>query len=200
VNELDDELLDLLMEERICNHLHIPLQSGDDGVLKRMKRMYTSHYYIEKIERTREKIDGMALGTDIIVGFPGEGEKEFLNTRNLIEILPFSYLHIFPFSPRQGTDASGMGDQVDSAVKKRRLNELNALNYGKRIAYASSQIGKTLGIIVEDEDNNREVVGTSSNYLKVKTCADGYPKKSLIHVRIAEREGDHLRGVPIIEW
>ena len=197
MNEVDGELMDLLREERICKHLHVPLQSGDNFILKRMNRTYSAQDYVRVIESALTCVPDIAIGTDVIVGFPGEGEKEFLNTRNLLDSLPLSYIHIFPFSPRPETVASKMNNQISSTVKKERAKELNKLNISKKFAYMSAQINKTLDVIVEEHPDDQTVIGTSGNYLKIKVCSNVYPKKSLVYVRTTGIEGDLLNGFPI---
>jgi len=199
LSEIGNELIELLKEERICRHLHIPLQSGDDAVLKRMDRSYSAGDYVRIIESIITKVPGIAIGTDIIVGFPGESEKEFSNTRELLASLPLSYMHIFPFSPRPDTPAFKMSDQIAFISKRERYNELNSLNTGKKIAYMSSQMNKILDVIIEERCDDQTMIGTSSNYLKIKVCSNGYPRKSLVHVRVSEREGNILKGFPIVK-
>ena len=132
-----------------------------------------------------------------LLGFPGEGDAEFMNTKGLLESLPFTYMHIFPFSARPGTLAAQMPDQVSSPVKKERCNELNALNIRIKNAYLTSQIGKNLDIIIEETHGDSTSVGKSSNYLKVEASSNEYPAKSLVTVRIAGVAGDSLKGYPI---
>jgi threonylcarbamoyladenosine tRNA methylthiotransferase MtaB len=197
ISEIDSELIELLKEERICKHLHLPLQSGDDSILKRMNRIYSVKDYMTVIEFIIKNIPDISIGTDIIVGFPGEGEREFKNTKDLIEAIPFSYLHIFPFSKRPNTLAAKMTEQIIFSLKKKRVNELKNLSYKKKIAYMRSQIGKILDIIVEKKDINKTAIGTSGNYLKVKTILNEYPPGSLIRVSISGIEKDHLVGNPL---
>lgn len=194
INDIDQELIDLLQEERICKNLHLPLQSGDDCILKLMNRMYSLRYYLTTLETIMKKIPDIAIGTDIIVGFPGEGDREFRNTKELLWSIPISYMHIFPFSPRPNTLASQMANQNTSSVKKKRLNELKALNAKKKTSYMTSQIDKTLDIITEDQGRDNTSLGTSSNYLKVKIPSNNYPKGSLVRVRITGIEENILMG------
>lgn len=197
LNEIDGELVDLLKEERICKHLHVPLQSGDDTVLRRMNRLYTARDYVRVIESVVSVFPDIAIGTDIIVGFPGEGEKEFLNSRNLLDSLPLSYIHIFPFSARPDTAASAMENQISCAIKKERCGKLNTLNNIKKSAYRSSQINKVLDVVVEEARNDQTAVGTSSNYLKIRVFSNAYPKKSLVYVRTTGIEGNFINAFPI---
>jgi threonylcarbamoyladenosine tRNA methylthiotransferase MtaB len=141
-----------------------------------------------------KKLSDIAIGTDIIVGFPGEGDREFRNTKELLQSIPISYMHLFPFSPRPNTLASQMTNQNTSAEKRKRLNELKALNAVKKTAYMTSQIDKTLDIIIEEQGSDNTSIGTSSNYLKVKISSNGYPKGALVRVRITGIEENILSG------
>jgi len=200
VNDINERILELLQESRICKHLHVPLQSGDNMILHRMRRPYNSTSFTEKIFEVLSKNTDIAIGTDIIVGFPGESEQAFRKTEDLVKEMPFSYLHVFPFSLRPGTYASRMTDQVDVSLRKQRYNTLNLLNSRKKAAYARSQINKTLDVVVEEADSDEGMLGTSSNYLKIKICGKMYPKKSLVTVSIAEGAGDTLKGIPVEKW
>jgi len=159
-----------------------------------MKRMYSSNDYITIIEKILKKVPGIAIGTDIIVGFPGEGDGEFKNTRQLLDHLPISYIHAFPFSERPNTLAARMANQNTSAVKKERVNELKALSDRKRSAYMVSQVHKIRDIVVEEHGSDNTSIGTSSNYLKVRIPSNGYRKGSLVRVRISSIEENHLKG------
>lgn len=194
INEIDAELIELLQEERICKHIHLPLQSGDDTILRLMNRMYTSKDYALAVENIIRHVPGIAIGTDVIVGFPGEGDKEFENTKKLLDSLQIAYMHIFPFSPRPNTLASQMDRQNTPLVKKKRFTELNALNIRKKMAYMSSQIDKTLDVVIEEKNEDNIAIGTSGNYLKVKMALDGYPKGALVRVRVSGIEGNFLIG------
>ena len=199
VKEVDNELIELLQSERICRHIHLPLQSGDDTILKLMNRTYSSREFISTVEKILCRIPDICLGADVIVGFPGEGIIEFLNTKKLIEQLPVSYMHIFPFSPRPKTLAAQMKNRVADSEKKRRLLELNELNQVKKISYMSSQIGRTLEIVVEDKHDDTSCLGTSSNYLKISTSACGAMKKTCMNIRVTQADGFVLLGTPIDE-
>jgi len=197
VKNVNKELIELFQENRICKHLHLPLQSGDDYILKLMNRNYTSKYYIKTLENIVKNIPDIAVGTDVVVGFPGEGRREFLNTKNLLDYLPITYLHIFPFSSRPNTLASKMSMQTSFTIKKERYNELKALNIHKKKSYLLTQLNKTLDVIVEEQCMDNTSVGTSSNYLKVKMPFNGYPKGSLIDVWVYGIETDFVYAKPI---
>lgn len=198
VSEIEDDLLDLLTDERICNHLHIPLQSGDDKVLNLMKRPYDSRQFSLKIENISKKVPDLALGTDVIAGFPGEGDTEFQNTHKLLEALPFTYIHAFPFSPRPNTIASKMPDYTPVSIKKERVQALNALSTRKKTDYMLSQVGKTLEILIEEGLDNALFSGISRNYLRILCPPDDHRCGSLILVRVEELKDGYLYGTPIL--
>ena len=197
INEVDDELIGILKEQRVYKHIHLPLQSGDDAVLRLMNRRYTSDVYVSTVENIIKNVPDIAIGTDVIVGFPGEGDKEFLNTKELLSSMPIAYMHIFPFSSRPNTLASKMSMQNTPSVKRERFNELNALNIKKKRAFMLSQINKTLDIIIEEHCPENISSGTSNNYLKVKIPSRMYPKRTLVYVRVSGIEGNILEGEPI---
>lgn len=205
VREVDDELIEIFSDKRLCNHLHIPLQSGDDNILKSMNRLYNSQQFSFKIEDICKRVPNIAVGTDIIVGFPGEGEPEFQNTYNLLESLPITFMHIFPFSPRPDTEALKMHDNTPFPVKKKRARALEALNKRKKTEYMTKQIGKTLDVLIEESRGDGACYGTSSNYLKILIPSKTYSRGSLVCARIeglqvgidSQREGQ-LVGLPFI--
>jgi threonylcarbamoyladenosine tRNA methylthiotransferase MtaB len=166
VKEIDDELIELLKEDRVCKHLHVPLQSGDDNILKLMNRTYTVGDFLSGVERIFKRVPDIALGTDVIVGFPGEGESEFNNTRQLIESIPFSYLHIFPYSQRPGTKAATFAKQVAGSIKKERVAILREMGTIKKQDFIRKNIGRILDIVVEERGCDG-LIGTTGNYIKV---------------------------------
>ncbi|MBI5561142.1 MAG: tRNA (N(6)-L-threonylcarbamoyladenosine(37)-C(2))-methylthiotransferase MtaB, partial [Deltaproteobacteria bacterium] len=132
-DEVTDELIGVLKGSRtVCNHLHLALQSGDDRVLKGMKRPYTSGYFAGRAVKLSEEVPGISIGADVIAGFPGEGEREFENTLNLIKELPLAYLHVFPYSRREGTAACAYPGQLNRGVKKGRAKMLMEIDREKR--------------------------------------------------------------------
>ncbi|BCB96269.1 tRNA (N(6)-L-threonylcarbamoyladenosine(37)-C(2))-methylthiotran sferase MtaB [Dissulfurispira thermophila] len=166
VKEIDDEIIELLKDDRVCRHLHIPLQSGDDNILKLMNRTYLSREYISGIEKILKAIPDISLGTDVIVGFPGEGQAEFDNTRKLIESIAFSYLHIFPYSQRPKTKAIELPYHVAGTIKKERVSILRKIGVTKKQEFIKKHIGKTLDIVVEEQIDGK-IIGTTKNYIKV---------------------------------
>jgi len=197
INEISGELLDLLGHERICRHLHIPLQSGDDAILARMNRSYTTARYAERMEEIAGRVPGISIGTDVITGFPGEDEKSFRNTLSFIESMPFSYLHVFPYSVRKNTAAAGMDGQVDRATKKRRASALREVSRRKREKYMEGLVGRTLDVIVEDRLEGGGYSSTAGNYMKVTIDAERLIPGSLVYTAITAMSGDTLRGIPV---
>lgn len=169
-NEISEKLIDLFREhEHLCPHLHIPLQSGDDSVLERMKRHYDSAFYRALIEKVARTVADIAIGVDVMVGFPGEGEKEFVHTLNLLSDLPAAYLHIFPYSERPGTAALTLQPKVPQKTKKERAAILRELSAKKRETFSREFIGKTLPVLVEQTRDKKTGLhkGFSHNYLPV---------------------------------
>jgi threonylcarbamoyladenosine tRNA methylthiotransferase MtaB len=193
-NEIDEEIIEI-MDSRswLCRHLHIPLQSGDDTILKRMNRKYTSTDFAGLVNRVYQKVPMAAIGLDVIVGFPGEDDSAFENTLSLINSLPVSYLHVFPFSPRKGTPAAKFSGQVHQKVIKDRAAELRELGIKKREIFHRSCIGKEFKVIVTGDDPGSEgiIEGISDNYLRVILPSSSGIKNGLLNVRITEvREAD----------
>jgi len=199
VREIDDRLLDLLTDRRICNHLHIPLQSGNDRILQLMNRTYNSEQFSFKITQISKKIQGISIGTDVIVGFPGEGDAEFQSTYSLLEGLAISYMHVFPFSSRPGTDAAEMTDNTPPEVKNSRVQSLSLLNARKKAIYMLEQVGNTHDVLIEDINIAGASLGTSGNYLKVIIPINKHPRGSLIPVRIKGIQEGRLIGSPILQ-
>ena len=167
VTELNDKFLDMLKNnDKVCDHLHIPLQAGSDEILKRMNRKYDLAYYEEKIKKIRSIRPDISISTDIIVGFPYETEKLFLNTLEFSKKIKFSKIHVFPYSVRVGTAAANMKEQVDEVVKKMRVKRLMAVSHMLEVDYFNKFKDKELDILIETCDNNVSE-GHTSNYLLV---------------------------------
>ncbi|MCS7258407.1 MAG: MiaB/RimO family radical SAM methylthiotransferase, partial [candidate division WOR-3 bacterium] len=162
---ISEEFLRLFKVKRLCQHLHVPIQSGDDEVLKAMGRKYRVTDIKRIFDSITKYLPDANLGTDIIIGFPNESEQAFLRTVKLLQELPINYIHIFPYSPRRGTIAYKLGDPISSQVKKERIQILNELNFKKRHDYRKRFIGKKLEVIVESKN-----WAISDNYLRVKIC------------------------------
>lgn len=168
--EISAPLIDFLATARqICPHLHIPLQSGDDGILKKMHRPYTASFYAQLLHRLHEAIADLAMGADVICGFPGEDEEAFQNTLLLLAHLPLAYLHVFPYSQRPGTPAASLPGQVPSALIKERCQILRELSDQKKNLFYKSFAGKVLAVLVEGKGDKEKGLwkGYSRNYIPV---------------------------------
>jgi threonylcarbamoyladenosine tRNA methylthiotransferase MtaB len=168
-----DELIGLVASSaRIAKHAHVPMQSGSDAVLRRMHRKYRPWHYREKIERIRAAMPDAAIGADVMVGFPGETPSEFESTRKMIADLPFTYLHVFTYSPRPGTPAAEMKDQVPVQVARERNRILRELASGKKLTFMRSFIGKTVEAItlnvVGNDATGEYTEALTDNYLKLR--------------------------------
>ncbi len=198
-SQIDDEMIRVLNSSpKMCRHLHIPLQAGDDEILKRMRRKYTTAEYADKIARIREAMPGVAITTDVIVGFPGETEAHFERGRRFMEAVGFSEMHVFPYSKRTGTPAARMEDQVDEEVKHERVGQLIELSERMQAAYARQWAGRELVIIPEGPVKGREsqglIAGYTDNYLQVVIPGDASLKGKLCRVRITEPGVNECRG------
>lgn len=197
VSEIDDELIELLQDKRICRHLHLPLQSGSSRILNLMKRTYTAETYTSKVEAIASRIGDISLGTDLIIGFPGEEDSDFFDTYSLVSNLPFSYLHIFPFSARPDTEASLMKNRNSRREVSDRLERMRDLHKRKREEYMTRQLHKNIEIIIEERLTQEMVSGTSGNYLRVRTYSMVYNRGSLATVRPESILEESLCGVII---
>ena len=184
----------LASERRICPHLHVPMQSGSDAVLRRMRRPYTARQYRERLHLLSTEIPGIRLGADVIAGFPGESERDFGDTMASIGGSPLSYLHAFPYSPRKGTESAAWPDDVPVAQKKARVRRLREADGAIRERYLGSQVGRTLSVVVEARSGNGGFRGTSENYAEVWFRADDVRQGDVVPVRILSVRGGKLRG------
>ncbi len=178
--EIDDRLVDLLAaaDGQLAPHLHVPLQSGSDRVLRLMRRWHTREAYRARVLAIAERLGAadsgaFGLGADIIVGFPGEGEEEFEETRALVEELPYTYLHVFPYSVRDGTVAASLPDRIPGDVAAARSRTLRDLGLRKGRAYAETRVGTMADIVVEGRDDR--VAGVTGDYLRVDLLGRATP-------------------------
>jgi threonylcarbamoyladenosine tRNA methylthiotransferase MtaB len=168
--EVTDELIALVASSSIiCRHLHIPLQSGDDGILAAMGRDYNAAFFRDLVRKLQAAMPGVAVGIDVMAGFPGETETAFAKTLRLVEAMPVAYLHVFPFSRRPGTPAAAMSGQVHEGEKKRRTRILRLLAEEKRRAFGTRFIGEPLMVLVEGrmDKTTGYPLGFSDNYIPV---------------------------------
>jgi threonylcarbamoyladenosine tRNA methylthiotransferase MtaB len=175
-----DELIDLMAKSpRIAKHSHVPLQSGSDRVLRAMHRKYRPWHYRQKIEKLRAAMPAAAIGADVMVGFPGETEADFEETRLLIEELPFTYLHVFTYSSRPGTPAAAMPNQVPVQIARERNRILRDLGAEKKLAFMQSFAGKTVEAITLDVFDGEFTEALSDNYLKMRLTGHHEPNRWL---------------------
>jgi threonylcarbamoyladenosine tRNA methylthiotransferase MtaB len=207
-SQITDEVIEVMNHSSvIVRHLHIPLQSGSNSVLKRMRRKYTMEFFGERLDRLKEALPGLAVTSDVIVGFPGETKEEFMETYNFIKDHQFSELHVFPYSKRTGTPAARMDDQVDEEIKNERVHQLISLSDQLAKEYASQFDSEVLEVIPEDRykldsesgllegytDNYMKVVfpGTDDmigKIVKVKITKAGYPYNEGQFVKVLEED------------
>jgi threonylcarbamoyladenosine tRNA methylthiotransferase MtaB len=168
--EIDGRLLGLMAgRKNIQPHLHIPLQSGDDGILEKMNRRYSTAQFREVIDACHAHIPDLCIGIDILAGFPGETAEQFERAKSFLGSLNFSYLHVFPYSRRAGTPAAEMANQVDKAVKERRVSELLELSGAKQLTFNRGQLGRTRQVLVEGRrDAEGRLKGFTDNYIDVR--------------------------------
>lgn len=190
--EVDDDLIAVMnSSDRICPHLHLPLQSGSDAILKAMNRQYTKAEYKELLAELRSRIHGLTISTDLILGFPGETDELFQETMETLEELKFSHIHAFPYSQRPGTPAAAMPHQVDPQIKKERVEIVNALSARQKDELLAQMVGKTVHVLIERQDGTKGE-GFSENYERV--CAEGLtePCEGAIVPVVLDRADNHI--------
>jgi len=182
--------------DMFCRHFHIPLQSGDDGILKKMGRPYTREAFSELVCKIHELMPEAAIGADILIGFPGENEKAFAQTHELIETLPISYLHVLPFSERPGTPAARLSDKVPPEITKERCEFMRKLGYAKRMNFYRKFVGRTLPMLIETKRDGDSglLKAISSNYLPVSIRGGDNLKNRIVDVKVEKLEGNKLFG------
>ncbi|WP_027380017.1 tRNA (N(6)-L-threonylcarbamoyladenosine(37)-C(2))-methylthiotransferase MtaB [Chryseobacterium daeguense] len=172
-NLLKDESIELVSRSRsFVPHFHIPLQSGSDDLLKKMKRRYLTKLYSDRVNKIREVMPDAAIGVDVIVGFPGETEERFMETYNFLNKLPITYLHVFTYSERENTEAAGMEGVVPIPERKKRNKMLRILSEKKKMAFYQTQLGKTLPVLWEHENKDGKMYGFTENYVRVQKDFD----------------------------
>jgi threonylcarbamoyladenosine tRNA methylthiotransferase MtaB len=172
-NLLKDESIELVSKSRsFVPHFHIPLQSGSDELLKKMKRRYLTQLYKNRVAKIREVMPDAAIGVDVIVGFPGETEELFMETYHFLTALPITYLHVFTYSERENTEAAGMDGAVPIPERKRRNKMLRILSEKKKMAFYETQLGKTLPVLWEHENKDGKMFGFTENYVRVQKDFD----------------------------
>ncbi len=195
-NNVTDELITVMAKSpRLCRHLHIPLQSGSDSVLKRMLRPYTPKEYEELLTRLTDRIPDIGIGADVMVGFPGETEDEFAETVELIERSPIMMLHVFSYSPREGTLAFDYPGHVNKDIRKSRARILKELSATLNSKMRKKYIGKTLNTLVENRrDSDGYLKGFTDNYLPVRLQGDAAALNRIVPVKMISSEDHRLIG------
>jgi threonylcarbamoyladenosine tRNA methylthiotransferase MtaB len=195
--ELSEKLVaHIAASVHICPHLHIPLQSGDDTILKAMHRPYTARVYQEMIQHIVQAVPNVSIGVDVMAGFPGETDRAFENTCRIIEALPIAYLHVFPFSARKGTAAQRLSHHVPQKVKKNRCQYLRKLGRSKRRNFYHRFLGSTLEVLIEGKRNKKTnfLKGFTENYIPVFLKGDDRLCHQIVRVRIVGITGDEVFG------
>jgi threonylcarbamoyladenosine tRNA methylthiotransferase MtaB len=198
--EVPDRLVDLMASsDVICPHLHVCAQAGDDEILKSMRRNYDGAYYRELLIKVRERLPDAALGSDIIVGFPGETDGAFDRSLEFFAALPLTYFHVFPYSSRRGTVAASLPDHVGSEVKKTRARRMRELGAMKKRDFCVRFRGQKLSVLIEEKIDRATGLrrGFSRNYLPVLVPAGGTLVNREIEVEVEGFEGGWLRGTPL---
>lgn len=191
---LTDDVIDRLSKvEKLCPHFHLSVQSLDDDVLKRMNRKYTAKYILEIVEKIRSKIKNVAFTCDVIVGFPGETDEEFLNTYNMAKKIGFYEMHIFKYSKRKWTRAATMENQVDGNIAIKRSETLITLAKEKKLKFMSDFLGKKMNVLFESYKDGY-LYGFTSNYIKVKVKGDKNLWGTLTKVELCSIEEDLILG------
>ncbi|MFF2481632.1 tRNA (N(6)-L-threonylcarbamoyladenosine(37)-C(2))-methylthiotransferase MtaB [Paenibacillus sp. NPDC058071] len=199
-SQIDDAMIDVLnRSSKMCRHLHIPLQAGNNAVLKRMRRKYTTEEFAGKLKRIREVMPGVAITTDVIVGFPGETDEMFEEGYRFMEEVGFSEMHVFPYSRRTGTPAARMDDQIDEEIKNERVHRLIDLSEKMQLAYAEKRVGDVVDVIPERDYKGAPgtglVMGYSDNYLQIVFNGGEELIGKLCRVKVTEPGVNENRGV-----
>ena len=192
-NLLKDETIDFVSKSNsFVPHFHIPLQSGSDELLKKMKRRYLKNTYTNRVHRIKEVMPNACIGVDVIVGFPGETDELFLKTYNYLNDLDVSYLHVFTYSERPNTEAVDFEGVVPKKIRAKRSKMLRGLSAKKRRAFYESQLGNTLTVLFENENKEGYINGFTENYVKVKTPWNPNLKNTLHSITLTEIDEDGL--------
>ncbi len=198
-NLLKNETIDFVAgSNAFVPHFHIPLQSGSDELLKKMKRRYLTDLYVDRVNRIRKVLPDACIGVDVIVGFPGETDKHFLETYNFLNSLEISYLHVFTYSERDGTEAAGMSKVVPKNVRSKRSKMLRGLSVKLRRAFYESQLGKKKTVLFESENKEGYIYGFTENYIKVKAPWNPDLVNTLHEVTLVEIYDDGLVQISFV--
>ena len=180
--------------DKMCKHLHIPLQSGDDKILSAMRRKHTVKEFVEFVEFVDRTIPDVGIGTDVMVGFPGEGKEEFVNTKKLLADLPISYFHVFTYSDREGTSSIKMADKVDYHDKKDRTKILIEQGKRKKYAYYEKYLEQEMDVLFEQRNRSDNWTGYTSNYMSVEVESSEDLHNQIRTVKLVENKSDIIKG------
>ncbi|MDA9881523.1 tRNA (N(6)-L-threonylcarbamoyladenosine(37)-C(2))-methylthiotransferase MtaB [Crocinitomicaceae bacterium] len=199
-NLLSDEIIEFCLNkaQRFVPHFHIPLQSGSDKLLKAMRRKYERSVFENRVKAIKQFAPNACIGADVIVGFPGETDEDFLETVQFINQLDVSYLHVFTYSERANTTAIKLGDPVPMNVRKERSKQLQILSDKKKRAFYESNIGKIGTVLFENEENGGVMHGFTENYVKVKTNYDAKLANTFQNVQLTEIDRDGVMKVELL--
>ena len=196
--EVDDRLLQLFTENRrMCRHLHLPLQAGDDGVLEAMHRPYNTEQYRQELVRIREAVPGIAISTDLMVGFPGETDEQFENSLAFCDEMAFSGMHLFQYSPREGTPAATYPNQVRNEVKAARSKRMHEVAEKNALAFMAQHIGQIVEVLIEEPHGDVAWSGHTDNYLHVVVEDNGdgsVGRNKTVQVLLTEIDGNVMKG------
>lgn len=188
---LRDEIIDLVASsEKFMPHFHLPLQSGSNAILKKMKRKYTTKLYTDRVGSIRHRMPGACIAADVIVGFPEESDLDFKETYQYLEQLPVSYMHVFSYSKRERTLAAGLSGNIPKAEKKRRSDQLHLLSSTKKTAFYRSCLGNKVNVLFESDNKQGMMHGFSENYIKVKAKFDPALVNEIRQVRLEQLDED----------
>ena len=194
--DITDGLLDLWKDARLCRHLHLPLQSGSDSVLKRMNRPYDTSKYQAAIERIRKAVPQVSITTDVIVGFPGETDEEFEESYRFCQHMSFANLHVFSYSDRPGTAAASMPEQIDEKIKKDRSKKMLRLARESTARFSEQFCGETLPVLWETEISSGVWDGLTDNYIRVMTHSDRPLRNEIANAKL---DGTYNKSLKCIE-
>jgi threonylcarbamoyladenosine tRNA methylthiotransferase MtaB len=204
--DLDESLLDLWRDPRLCRHLHLSLQSGADPTLRRMRRAYTAAQFARAADRARERVPDVGITTDVIVGFPGESDAEFEASLRFVEEMKFSRVHVFPYSAREGTVAASLPLQVPDAVKDLRRKQMQVVANASARAFAERFIGRTMEVLWETSSRDRRPAtdavrshpsrwsGYTDNYIRVTTASYADLHNRIMQAELVTLEQDEVEG------
>ena len=188
----DDIVEFVAAAERIMPHFHMPLQSGTDKQLRQMRRRYSRQLYKKRTNQIKSLIPHACIGVDVIVGFPGETDQDFAETKNFLRSLPISYLHVFTYSERANTLAASMSNQIPMSVRRSRNEQLRALSHEKKSEFLQAYLGSDRQVLLENSKKSGVLSGYTDNYIKVEVKEEGFEINDLVQVSLIHEKSDHI--------